>query len=239
MLSRGAKRRGKVGAMGFEEGVCARSKQHCSWDLESMTGLHVRWRRRCDRDDRKRVLRRLKSCCEAFGGGRRARICGNVGHFGGPNGVEMDAVYRADSFCRRFLGFQGGQDGRKALAQSAHGGCIPRRSAGRRNLGLCGRSKWVQFGAFWEVKWGLFGVQNGYVGPFREPNWVEKTPVDAGSARPGEKKKAAARRFPSCSIPVCSQMGLAARGWWRSAVGSCEEYVARVTLCRWGVQQSH
>ena len=38
-------------------------------------------------------LRRLKLCCEAFGGRRkRARICRNVGPFGGPKGVEKTPV---------------------------------------------------------------------------------------------------------------------------------------------------
>ena len=71
----------------------------------------------------------------------------------GPKGVEktpVDAVYRADSFCCR-------------------------------NLGYCGRPRWVQFGPFWDVKSGPFGVQNGYA---------------------LTKKQAAARRFPSCSVLV-------------------------------------
>ena len=37
-------------------------------------------------------LRRLKLCCEAFGGRRkRARICRNVGPFGGPKWRGKDA----------------------------------------------------------------------------------------------------------------------------------------------------
>ena len=55
----------------------------------------------------------------------------------GPLGDEktpVDAVYCADSFLLQVFGFsgtQGGQDGRKALVQSAHGSWIPCRSAGR------------------------------------------------------------------------------------------------------------
>ena len=105
----------------------------------------------------------------------------NVGPFGGPKGVEktpVDAVYRVDSFCRRFWSFQGGQDGRKALVQSAHGSWIPRRSAGRRNMAI----------------WGLLG---GQVGPFWGPKWVRRALWGTNLAK--EKKRllrGAFRRVP-------------------------------------------
>ena len=56
--------------------------------------------------------------------------------------TPVDAVYNADGFfAHRFWDSQGGQDGRKASVWSAHESWIPRRSASRWNLGLCGKPR--------------------------------------------------------------------------------------------------
>ena len=66
--------------------------------------------------------------------------------------TPVDAVYHADSFCCRFLGFQGGQGGRKALVQSAHGACKRR---------IVGGQDWCNLGLFRTSSRALLGSKMG------------------------------------------------------------------------------
>ena len=110
-----------------------------------------------------RLLKRLKLCCEAFGRGvgglprNRVEICSGLSK----NGANKSAGFhrhalavpapplafwgqkwmRYTAWIRFFCKFLGSQDGRKTLVQTAHGSWIPRRSAGCRNSGLCGKPR--------------------------------------------------------------------------------------------------
>ena len=101
---------------------------------------------------------------------------GYVGLFGVPKWVEktpVDAAYQHGFVLLQVFRFSGRPRWAQSVGPGVHGLDA---SQARWSQEICGRPRRVQFGAFWDVKWGVFGLQMDTQGPLGGQNWLKRRP---------------------------------------------------------------